>query len=50
MASCKLPRASMFASPIVRPHILIAYADMLSSEEDSSFLPLKVSYRPCAQE
>ena len=40
----------MLASPIVRPHILMAYAKKTSSEDDSSSLPSADSNNPLAQE
>lgn len=50
MASWRLPRASIAGSEMVRPHILIAYANKVSSEEDSSSLLSELSNRPLAQE
>jgi len=49
MDNWRLPRASKFESPMARPQSFQRVGRHRVFEEDSSSLPSKVSYRPCAR-
>lgn len=50
MASWRFPSAARLAFPEASPHILMAYANIMSSEEDSWSLPSTEGKRPLAKE